>query len=87
MGPVHRKCTLVGPNCRDQAISNWNVSSVVTDRKKAGTCLGSPAVLPLCGNFINKTRGSGTVNLNGGWRIFYLGVDAAISAQAGVAYL
>ena len=31
-----------------------------------------------------KRRGSETVELNGGWKFFYLGVDAAMSAQAGV---
>ena len=30
-----------------------------------------------------KRRGSGTVELNGGWKIFYYGVDAAMFAQAG----
>ena len=34
-----------------------------------------------------KRRGSGTVELNGGWKIFYSGVDAAMSAQAGVGLL
>ena len=31
-----------------------------------------------------KRRGSGTVKLNDGWKIFYSGVDAAMSAHAGV---
>ena len=34
-----------------------------------------------------KRRGSGTVKLNGGWKIFYSGVDAAMCAQAGVGFL
>ena len=34
-----------------------------------------------------KRRGSETVELNGGWKIFYSGVDAAMSAQAGVGLL
>ena len=34
-----------------------------------------------------KRRGSGTVELNGGWKFFYSGVDAAMSAQAGVGLL
>ena len=34
-----------------------------------------------------KRRGSGTVELNGGWKIFHSGVDAAMSAQAGVGLL
>ena len=34
-----------------------------------------------------KRRGSGTVELNGGWKIFDSGVDAAMSAQASVGLL
>ena len=34
-----------------------------------------------------KRRDSGTVESNGGWKIFYSGVDAAMSAQAGVGLL
>ena len=34
-----------------------------------------------------KRRGSGTVKLNGGWKIFYSGIDVATSAQAGVGLL
>ena len=32
-------------------------------------------------------RGSGTVDLNGGWKLFYSGADASMSAQAGVGIL
>ena len=34
-----------------------------------------------------SARGSGTVELNNWWKIFYSGVDAAMSAQAGVGLL
>ena len=34
-----------------------------------------------------KCRGSKTVKLNGGWKIFYFCVGAAMSAQAGVGLL
>ena len=34
-----------------------------------------------------KRQGYVTVELNGGWKIFYSGVDAATSAQAGVGLL
>ena len=34
-----------------------------------------------------KLRGSGTVELKDGWKNFYSGVDAAMSAQAGVGLL
>ena len=36
---------------------------------------------------LTKCLGSGTVELNGGWKIFYSGVDIAMSAQAGVGLL
>ena len=34
MGAAHRKCTRVGPNCRDLAIGNWNVSSLTGKEQK-----------------------------------------------------
>ena len=43
--------------------------------------------LDVVGISSTKRRGSGTVELNGGWKIFYSGVDAAMSAQAGVGLL
>ena len=36
---------------------------------------------------ISSTKRRGSVELNGGWKIFYSGVDAAMSAQAGVGLL
>ena len=61
----------------------------VTDRKRAGTCLQIPAATYCLDVEISSTqrRGSGTVELNGGWKIFYTGVDAAMSDQAGVGLL
>ena len=35
----------------------------------------------------NKRRGSGTVDLDGGWKLFYSGADLSMSAQAGVEIL
>ena len=90
MGAAHRKCARVGPNCRDLAIGNWNVSSL-TGKKQELVCEAQQyrldiVVLELSSSS-TKRRGSGTVELNGGWKIFYLGVDAAMSAQAGVGLL
>ena len=34
-----------------------------------------------------KRRGSGTVDLDGGWKLFYSGADSSMSTQAGVGIL
>ena len=86
MGAAHRKCTRVGPNCRDLAIGNWNVSSL-TGKEQKLVCLIQQYRLDVVGISSTKRRGSGTVELNGGWKIFYSGADAAMSAQAGVGLL
>ena len=86
MGAAHRKRTRVGPNCRDLAIGNWNVSSL-TGKEQELVCEAQQYRLDVVGISSTKRRGSGTVELNGGWKIFYSGVDAAMSAQAGVGLL
>ena len=86
MGAAHRKRTRVGPNCRDLAIGNWNVSSL-TGKEQELVCEAQQCRLDVVGISSTKRRGSGTVELNGGWKIFYSGVDAAMSAQAGVGLL
>ena len=86
MGAAHRKRTRVGPNCRDLAIGNWNVSSL-TGKEQELVCEAPQYRLDVVGISSTKRRGSGTVELNGGWKIFYSGVDAAMSAQAGVGLL
>ena len=78
--------TRVGPNCRDLAIGNWNVSSL-TGKEQELVCEAQLYRLDIVGISLTKRRGSGTVELNGGWKIFYSGVDAATSAQAGVGLL
>ena len=40
----------------------------------------------VCVSATNR-RGSGTVDLDGGWKLFYSGADAHMSAQAGVGIL
>ena len=37
--------------------------------------------------FSTKRRGSGTVDLNGGWKLFFSGADPSMSAKAGVGIL
>ena len=86
MGAAHRKCTRVGPNCRYLAIGNWNVSSL-TGKEQKLVCEAQQYRLDVVGISSTKRRGSGTVELNGGWKIFYCGVDAAMSARAGVGLL
>ena len=43
--------------------------------------------LDIIGVSSTKRRGSGTVNLDGGWKLFYSGADPSVSAQAGVGIL
>ena len=86
MGAAHRKCTRVGPNCRDLAIGNWKVSSL-TRKEQELVCEAQQYRLDVVGISSTKRRGSGTFELNGGWKIFYSGVDAAMSAQAGAGLL
>ena len=83
MRAAHRKCTRVGPNCRDLAIGNWNVSPL-TEKEQEFVREAQQYRLDIVGILSTKRRGSGAVELKSGWKIFYSGVDAAISAQAGV---
>ena len=86
MGAAHRKCTRVRPSCRDLAIGNWNVSSL-TGKEQELVCEAQQYRLGIVGISSIKRRGFGTVELKDGWKIFYSGVDAAMSAQAGVGLL
>ena len=45
MGAAHRKRTRVGPNCRDLAIGNWNVSSLT--EKKSRSLFAKPNSIAL----------------------------------------
>ena len=82
MEAAHKKCTRVGPNCRDLAIEKWNVSSL-TGKEQELVWEAQQHCVDVVGISSTKRRGSGTVKLNGGWKFFYSGVDAAMSAQAG----
>ena len=85
MGAAHRKCTPVEPNCWDLAIGNWNVSSL-TGKEQELVCEAQQYRLDV-GISSTKRQGSETVELNGGWKLFYSGVDAAMFAQASVGLL
>ena len=82
-GAGHRKCTRIGPNCRDITIGNWNVWSL-TGKKQELVWEAQQYRLEIVGVSSTKRRGSGTVELNGGWKFFYSDFDAAMSDQAGV---
>ena len=43
--------------------------------------------LDIIGVSSTKRRGSGTVDLDGGWKLFYSGADPSMYAQAGVGIL
>ena len=86
MRAAHRKCTRVGPNCRDLSIGTWNVLSL-TEKEQELVCEAQQYRLDIVEISSTKRRGFGTVELNGGWKIFYSGVDSAMSAQAGVGLL
>ena len=78
MRVVHRKCTRVGPNCRDLAIGNWNASSL-TRKEQELVYEAQQYRLDIVGISSPKRRGSGTVELNGGWKVFYSGVNVCTS--------
>ena len=65
MGAPHRKCTRVGPNCRDLAIGNSNVSSL-TGKEQELVCEAQQYRLDVVGISSTKRWGSGTVELKGG---------------------
>ena len=83
MGAAHRKYIRVRPNCQDLAIRKWNVSSLTGKEHK----LVSKAQQYLLDIVGTSSTNCATVELNGGWKIFYYGVVAAMSAQAGVGLL
>ena len=67
-------------------LGSWNVitltgkeSELVEEAKKYH--------LDIVGVSSIKRRGSGIVDLDGGWKLFYSGADSSMSAQAGVGFL
>ena len=86
MGVAHRKYSGIRPTCRDLAIRNWNVSSL-TGKEQELVWEAQQYRLDIVAISSTKRRGSGTVELSHGWKIFYSGVEAAMSAQAGFGLL
>ena len=67
-------------------LGNWNILSLIGKELE----LVEEAKryhLDIIGVFSTKRRGSGTVDLDGGWKLFYSGADPSMSAQAGVGIL
>ena len=86
MGAALRKYTGVRPTCRDLAIGNWNVLSL-TGKEQELVWEAQQYCLDVVGISSTKRRGSGTVELSHAWKIFYSGVEAAMSALASVGLL
>ena len=70
----------------DLRIGNWNISSL-TGKEHELREEAKRYRLDIAGVSSTRWRGSGTVDLQEGWKLFYSGVDAALSAQAGVGIL
>ena len=81
MGAVHSICTQIGPKHQDYCMSNWNVT--LLNKIEQELVLGTKQYhLDIVGISSTKFRGSDTVELNEGWKLYYLGVDVTMSAQA-----
>ena len=65
---------------------NWNVLTL-TGKELELVEEAKKYHLDIVGISSTKRRGSGTVNLDGGWKLFYSGADPTMSAQAGVGIL
>ena len=74
------------PKHRDLAVGNWNICSLSRKEEELVWEAGQYH-LDIVGISSTKRRGSGTVELNDGWKLFYSGVDTTMSAQAGVGLL
>ena len=67
-------------------VGNWNVLTL-TGKELELVEEAKKYRLDIVGVSSTKRRGSGTVNLDGGWKLFYSGADPSMSAQAGVGIL
>ena len=65
---------------------NWNVLTL-TGKELELVEEAKRYRLDIVGLSSTKRRGSGTVELDGGWKLFYSGADPTMSAQAGVGIL
>ena len=67
-------------------LGNWNILTL-TGKELELVEEAKQYHLDIIGVSSTKRRGSGTVVLDGGWKLFYSGADPSMSAQAGVGIL
>ena len=67
-------------------LSNWNILTL-TGKELESVEEAKQYHLDIIGVSSTKRRGSGTVDLDGGWKPFYSGAGPSMSAQAGVGIL
>ena len=67
-------------------LGNWNILTL-TGKELEVVEEAKRYHLDIIGVSSTKRRGSGTVDLDGGWKLFYSGADPSMSAQAGVGIL
>ena len=83
MEAAHSTCTRVDPKHRDLCLGNWNLTSL--KRKEQELVWEAEQYhFDIVGVSSTKCRGSDTVELNEGWKVFYSGVDVTMFAQAKV---
>ena len=67
-------------------VGNWNILTV-TGKELELVEKAKRYYLDIIGVSSTKRRGSGTVDLDGGWKLFYCGSDPSMTVQAGVGIL
>ena len=67
-------------------MDNWNIITL-TGKELELVEEAKRYHLDIIGVSSTELRGSGTVDLDGGWKLFYSGADPNMSAQAGVGIL
>ena len=67
-------------------LGNWNILTL-TGKELELVEEAKRYHLDIIGISSTKRSSSGTVDLDGGWKLFYSGADASMSAQAGVGIL
>ena len=70
-----------GVNHHQQLLGNWNILTL-TGKELELVEEAKWYHLDIIGVSSTKRRGSGTVDLDGGWKLFYAGADPSMSAQA-----
>ena len=83
---AHSICTRVGSKHRNLCMGDCNVTPL-NGKAQELVWEAEQHHLDIVGVSLTKCRGSDTVELNEGWKLFYSGVDVTMSAQAGVSIL